>query len=193
MTKADLIAFEAEVAGLFEDKQIRGPVHLSGGNEDALINIFDHIKREDWVFSTYRSHYHALLHGIPQQEVMDKILAGRSMNLSFPEHRFFTSAIVGGCLPIATGLALAIKRRGGKESVWCFSGDMAATTGAFHEASRYAESQDLPCQFIIEDNGLSCDSPTFEVWGMERKQTKKLIYQYKRQWPHVGVGKYIAF
>jgi len=193
MTKNDLIAFEAEVARLFEEKKIRGPVHLSGGNEDALISIFEGIKLEDWVFSTYRSHYHALLHGIRPAEIMDKIIAGKSMNLSFPGHRFFTSAIVGGCLPIATGVSLALKRQGSASKVWCFLGDMASTTGAFHEAANYVERQDLPLQFVIEDNGLSCDSPTWDCWGRERGTTHKILYQYNRQWPHVGVGKHIAF
>lgn len=204
MTKDELIAFEAEVARRFEAKEIAGPVHLSGGNEDALIEIFSGISREDWIFSTYRSHYHALLHGIPPDEIMAQIVAGRSMNLSFPAHRFYTSAIVGGHLSVATGVALGLKRKQQYEGgllnrhltapkVWCFCGDMAATTGAFHEASKYAERQDLPIQFVIEDNGLSCDSPTFECWGKEKPQSHKIIYQYKREWPHVGIGKYIAF
>lgn len=191
ITKTELVSFEAEVAKAFEAKKIPGPIHLSGGNEDALIEIFQHINPEDWVFSTYRSHYHALLAGVPRDRLMKEILSGRSMNLSF--ERFYTSAIVGGCLSIATGLALGIKRQGEKNQVWCFVGDMAATTGAFHEATKYAEGHDLPIHFVIEDNGLSCDSPTFDCWGKDRKQTKKIIYQYKREWPHVGIGRHVAF
>src|SRR5258706_1450532 len=134
MTVEELCEFEREVATAFEAKQIRAPIHLSGGNEEELIKLFrGSIPHSDWIFSTYRSHYHALLHGIPREKVMAQILAGRSMNLTFPAHRFCTSAMVGGILSIATGVALALKRRKDTtRNVWCFIGDMAASTSAFH-------------------------------------------------------------
>src|SRR5262245_53053446 len=101
MKARELIAFEREVADRYNAGEIRGPVQLSGGNEQQLIEIFRDIPKDAWIFSTWRSHYHALLHGIPREKVMAQIVAGKSMNLNFPEHRFFTSAIVGGILPIA--------------------------------------------------------------------------------------------
>src|SRR5258706_15007986 len=90
ITKGQLIAFENSVAAAFESRKIRGPIHLAGGNEDQLIEIFKRIKRTDWVLSTWRSHYHALLHGIPEELVMKEILAGHSMQLHFPQYRFMT-------------------------------------------------------------------------------------------------------
>src|SRR5258708_15413485 len=162
LTKAELIAFENRVAAAFEARKIRGPIHLAGGNEDQLIEIFKRVKRPDWVLSTWRSHYHALLHGVPEKLVMDEILAGRSMQLHFPEHYFMTSAIVGGLLPIACGLAAAGQR------VWCFVGDMAASGGAFFEADQYAHGHDLPVTFVVEDNGLSTNTPTARTWGAVR-------------------------
>lgn len=194
VTAEELIAFEAEVAAEFERGHIRGPVHISGGNEAALIEIFKDVRPVDWVISTYRSHYHALLHGIPREKVMAAIMSGRSMNLSFPEHRFLTSAIVGGTLPIAVGIAAALKRQVSERKVWCFVGDMAATTGAFHEAHMYASMTDFPIQFIVENNGMSCDSPTAECWGMKKGLTPNLSqYHYKRTYPHVGIGKFVSF
>ena len=189
MNKADLIAFEKEVADRFERGEIHGPVHLSGGNEDQLIEIFKQIKPTDWVFSTWRSHYHALLHGIPPEKVMDEIMAGRSMSLMFPEHNFFTSAIVGGILPISVGVAAALKETDGK--VWCFVGDMTATTGAFYEAYRYSTNHDLPIKFVIEDNGICCNTPTDDVWGEPKFPTKHRHYEYQRTFPHVGIGKWV--
>lgn len=183
-----MIAFEKRVAEAFERAEIKGPVHLSGGNEDALIDIFKYINEEDWVFSTYRNHYHALLHGIDPDWLFDQIKQGRSMNISAP--RFFTSAIVGGILPIAVGVAKALL--GTDRRVWCFIGDMAATTGAFHEAHKYASGQDLPITFIVEDNGLSCDSPTNETWG-NNNINKRVPYRYKRKHPHVGTGTFVQF
>lgn len=200
MTVDELIAFEKEVAAAFEAGHIGCPVHLSGGNEEQLIEVFKNIDRRDWVFSTWRSHYHALLHGIPRERVMDEIMAGRSMNLASPDHHFFTSAIVGGCLPIAVGVAAAFKRRGAEQKVFCFVGDMCATTGAFHEACSYSRLQDLPITFVVEDNGFSADTPTRECWGDATPITllqsrpyeageQIRRYAYERTYPHYGVAK----
>ena len=160
MNAADLIAFEREVAERFDAGEIRGPVHLNSDTQaEPLIEIFKDIKRTDFVLGTWRCHMHALLHGVPRERVMAEILAGRSMMLHFPEYRFMSSAIVGGMLPIACGLAAA------GETVFCFVGDMCASTGAFHDASTYVVRQDLRVKFIIEDNGLSTNTPTDEAWG----------------------------
>ncbi len=195
MVKERLIDFEKRVADAFAAKKIRGPIHLSGGNEDHLIHIFKDIHPEDWVFSTYRSHYHALLHGIPEEWLWDEILAGRSMNIHNYEHRFFTSAIVGGALSIAVGVSASLKRQGVSRRVWCFLGDMASTIGAYHEAKRYAICSDLPIKFIVEDNGLSCNSPTEECWstceGANYDVEKR--YGYERQHPHVGIEQWVQF
>ena len=188
-----LIAFEKRVAEAFEAKQIKGPVHLSGGNELELIKIFEEISPDDWVVTFYRNHYHALLHGIPEEKLFQAICDGHSMTLQFPEHRFFSTAIVGGQLPIAVGIAMALKRQGSERRVWCFFGDMAATTGIYHEASTYAQRWALPITFIQENNGFSCDTPTQDVWGMCAGVYRFNHYVYKRQHPHVGTGKWVAF
>jgi pyruvate dehydrogenase E1 component alpha subunit len=188
---AELIEFEVEVARRFEAKEIRGPIHLcSEGQAAPLIEIFRGIKRTDWVLSTWRSHWHALLHGIPRDLVMAEIVAGRSMALHFPEHRFMTSAIMGGMLPIACGLAAA------GETVWCFVGDMCAMTGAFNDAYLYAQGHDLPVRFVIEDNGLSVNTPTKKVWDDHKPQVatyKFREYKYERITNHSGTNTYVAF
>lgn len=194
MNADDLIAFEARVAEAFNDKKILAPVHLSGNNEEFLIQIFKNVRRHDWIFSTYRSHYHALLHGIPPDDLMKEILAGHSMNLCFPDYRFYTSAIVGGMLPIAVGAALGLRRNGNQGKVWCFVGDMAASTGQFHEAVKYAKGFDLPIHFIVEDNALSCDSPTRDCWSDKDLYVRRVAsYEYERKWPHTNTGKWLTF
>jgi TPP-dependent pyruvate/acetoin dehydrogenase alpha subunit len=197
MTADDLIAFERRVLVEFEAGRVRGPVHCSGGNEDQLIEIFMEIRRGDFVFSNWRNHYHALLHGVPAEWVFAEILAGRSLSLNSAAHRFYTSAIVGGCLPIAVGVAAAVKRRGGSEHVWCFVGDMAASIGAFHDAIQYAQCNALPIIFVIEDNGLSTETPTKKAWGNHFYEAFPGYwgsdyvrrYTYKRTVPHYGSGK----
>lgn len=195
-TREQLIAFEDEVAEAFAAGRIRAPIHLAGGNEDQLIGLFLDIEPTDWVFASYRQHYHALLHGVPREQVMAEILAGRSMQLTFPEHRFYSWAIVGGLSPIAVGVAAAIKRRGGSERVWCFMGDMASRMGLVYESRRYAANFGLPIVFVTEDNGQACGTPTATVWGedhIDRGITKAQAYSYKLNRPHVGVGRWIAF
>ena len=173
----DLTDFEQEIAQLFEVGQIHSPVHLSGGNEQDLISLFWRIQPNDWVFSTHRSHYHALLKGIPKDWLKAEILANHSITLNNAEYRFFSSALVGGILPIAVGVAMM------GETVWAFCGDMAAETGIFSECVKYATGHQLPIHFVVEDNGFSVDTPTNKVWR----------YSYERQWPHQGMGKFIIF
>jgi pyruvate dehydrogenase E1 component alpha subunit len=193
--KAGLIQFERKMADHWEAGKVRGPIHLSGGNEDELIEIFKYIKKTDWVFSTWRSHYHALLKGIPSEWLEDEILAGRSITIVNQEEKFYSSAIVGAIIPIATGVALANKRDSKNDKVWCFIGDMAFETGGFYEMHKYAQRYDLPIKFIVEDNGVSTNTPTEETWnGIKRDVPNDVIwYNYKKEWPHYGTGKWVIF
>ena len=109
----DLISFEEKVAEKFNSGMIKAPVHLYHGNEHQMIDVFSQVNHDDWVLCSWRSHYQCLLKGVPQQEVMDEILKGRSISLCFPEYRILSSAIVTGVLPIAVGIALSIKRENG--------------------------------------------------------------------------------
>jgi pyruvate dehydrogenase E1 component alpha subunit len=115
--KAGLIQFERKMADHWESGRVRGPIHLSGGNEDELIEIFKYIKKSDWVFSTWRSHYHALLKGVPSEWLEEEILAGRSITIINQEEKFYASAIVGAIIPIATGVALSNKRNNTDDKV----------------------------------------------------------------------------
>jgi hypothetical protein len=80
----DLINYEKMIAEHWENGKIRGPVHLSDGNEDQLIEIFKRVKKTDWVFSTWRSHYHALLKGICPVWLENEILDGKSITICSP-------------------------------------------------------------------------------------------------------------
>lgn len=188
MTAADLIAFSNEVAERFERKEIRGPIHLNSDTQaEPLIEIFRGIKRGDWVLSNWRSHWHALLHGVPPERVMAEIVAGRSMQLHFPEYRFMTSSIMGGMLPIACGIAAAGER------VWCFVGDMCESTGAFNDVKRYAGDHQLEVTFVVEDNGLSTNTPTQDTWGPCSGVANIQKYSYKRTTQHCGTDTYVSF
>jgi pyruvate dehydrogenase E1 component alpha subunit len=199
ITPKKLIAFERKIGNLFNQKKIKAPIHLYYGNEKEIIKIFKNIKKNDWVFCSWRSHYQCLLKGVSEKKLTQSIIAGNSISMCFPENNLVSSAIVGGILPIAAGVALASKLKKNKSKVFCFIGDMTSETGIAHECIKYATNFDLPITFIIEDNNLSVCTNTRKVWGQkkltyEKSKNKKIkIYKYKNKYPHAGSGKRIQF
>jgi len=191
--------FETQVADLFNKGDIRAPVHLSDGSEAALIEIFKEVGADDWAFCSWRSHYQCLLKGVPPESLLKEIMAGRSISLGFPEHKIFSSAIVGGQLPIALGVAKAEKLNKTGNRVWCFIGDMTAETGMAQTCIRYAEQHDLPITFVVEDNGISVLTETRKVWASEtlrfneRQSPKVRVFEYRNKYPHAGAGVRVQF
>ena len=194
LKKNDLISFEEDIKKIYEAGKIKAPIHLSGNNEEQLIKIFKKIKKKDWVFSTWRNHYHALLKGIPKEWLKKEIIAGRSMGINNIKYKFYSSAIVGGILPIALGVAQSIKLKKQKSMVWVFIGDMTFETGTFHECYKFSKNFNLPIKFIIEDNNMSTNSPTNKVWKKKSKVPNDVLkYSYKRKYPHHGTGGWVLF
>jgi len=194
----DLISFEEEIAETFNQGKIKAPVHLYNGNEEQIINVFKNIKENDWVFCTWRSHYQCLLKGVDPEQIKNDILDGRSITLCYPSHKIYSSAIVAGNIPIATGVALDIKRKNQSDHVWCFVGDMASETGTFFENWKYSVNHNLPITFVIENNKKSVCTETLKTWGSEElffsKENRNIIYyEYETKYPHAGAGKRIQF
>jgi TPP-dependent pyruvate/acetoin dehydrogenase alpha subunit len=197
-TKAELIAFEQRIKARFAAGELPFLVHLSGGNEDQLIEIFREVNDDDWVLSNHRNHYHALLKGIPPEELERLICEGRSMFVYSREHKFVTSAILAGVCSMAAGVALALKQSGSKARVFCFLGDGAEDNGHTYEAIRFATMRDLPIQFVIEDNNRQVDTSYRERWGVEERFSWRLAmphqackvyrYRYEPTFPHGGAG-----
>jgi pyruvate dehydrogenase E1 component alpha subunit len=187
-TEEELIAFEDRIGELYFDNKLPFLFHLSGGNEKQLIDIFKDIKEGDYVISNHRSHYHALLHGIPPEVVEDRILNGRSMFIYDRERNFFCSAIIGGTPAIAAGIAWALKKKGSDKKVWCFIGDGTEDSGHTYEAVRYVDGFDLPCKFVIENNNRSVESTNEERWGKtaeyEWNSPSVIKYHYDITYPH---------
>ena len=189
-----LINFEKSIKEIYEDGKIKAPIHLSGNNENQLINIFKKVKKDDWVLSSWRNHYHAILKGIPLDLIKKEILNGRSMGLNFKKYKFYSSSIVGGIIPIALGIAKALKLKRSKSKVWVFIGDMTFETGIFSECYKYSINHKLPIKFIVEDNNMSTNTPTDKVWIKKSKIPKNVIYyKYKRKFPHHGTGSWVLF
>ena len=209
VTKADILAFQDDIKERFLRGEIRHPVHLCDPSQlDHLLPIFEDIQPQDWLFTSYRGMFHWLLKGIPPERLLKFIVEHGAMGFCDKEYRIVSSAIVGGCLPIALGVAMGLKWQGKTERVWAFLGDMTAETGGFYEATKYAGRHDLPVKWVIEDNGLSTNTPTQGVWGPERLSqsnrvnpwmigndygTSVLWYKYERLVAHVGVGQWVTF
>ena len=215
MSPQDLIDFETKIGDMFNNKEIKAPVHLYHGNEEKMIRVFEAINKEnDWVCCTWRNHYQALLKGVTPERLTEEIVKGKSMIMNLPEHKFICSSIVGGIPSIATGIALGEQLEGTGNHVWSWCGDMSAETGAFHEAYKYARTQNLPVTFIVESNDLSVTTPTNEVWRriipyyiddmydfietMSKDeiytQPNLIYYKYTNtKYPHAGAGQRVQF
>jgi pyruvate dehydrogenase E1 component alpha subunit len=191
-TPETLRAFERRIADLFNAGALPHLIHLSGGNEEQLIEIFGEIRRADWVFSTHRNHYHYLLKGGSEEKLERWIREGRSMFIFDKEFNFVSSSILAGTCAMAAGVALEIKRSGADARVYCFLGDGAEDQGHFYEAARLVDGWGLPCEFIIEDNGVSVDTSHDGRWGTSRRFPWPFPcihrYFYERTWPHAGTG-----
>lgn len=200
INKDFLINFEKNIADIFNKAQIKAPIHLSDGNEDALINIFKtkKINKKDWIFCSWRSHYQCLLKGVSPIKLKKNIIEGKSISLCFFNKNIYSSAIVGGSLPIAVGMAMSLKKRKSKSRVFCFVGDMTAETGIMHECYKYSVNNKLPIHFIIEDNDLSVCTPTKKIWNLKISSYSKsnkyiTYYRYKSKFPHAGAGVRVQF
>ena len=208
MTPKKLREFEQSIEKIYESGKIRAPVHLRNNNEADLCAILKDVKQQDFVYSTWASHLHALLKGVPPEEVKKKILEGKSITLHFPEYNFYSSAIVGGICPIAVGSAWACKREETLDRrVYCFVGDMSFLTGIASESIRYSLHHDLPITWVVEDNGVSVGTDTQEVWNSETykwfeiyrnlsnecKNFKITYYKFNMTYPHSGTGVFVEF
>ena len=154
--------FEEACARHYMQGDIRGFLHLYIGEEAIAVGSMASLAPGDYVVSHYRDHGHALARGMDPRVVMAELFGkstgssggkGGSMHLFDVSKGFMGGyAIVGGQLPIAAGLALSIKYRGGDGIVLCFFGDGAVNQGEFHEALNLASLWKLPVLFILENN-----------------------------------------
>jgi pyruvate dehydrogenase E1 component alpha subunit len=153
---------EEKAAELYGQQKIRGFLHLYIGEEAVATGALRALAPEDNVVATYREHGHALLHGVGMGPIMAEMYGkqegcsrgrGGSMHLFNRASRFFGGqAIVGGGLPLATGLALADRMCKRRALTACFFGEGAMAEGAFHEAMNLASLWKLPVLFCCENN-----------------------------------------
>ncbi len=154
--------FEEKCAEAYALGKIGGFCHLYIGQEAISTGTMSVLRPDDYVITAYRDHGQALARGVTPRAVMAELFGridgcsrgkGGSMHMFDKETNFLGGhGIVGGHIPIATGVGFAIKYRGGDQCIVCFFGEAAVNIGAFHEALNMASLWDLPVIYVIENN-----------------------------------------
>ncbi len=150
--------------------RVRGPLHLSTGQEAVAAGVCLNLQREDLLTSTHRGHGHTLAKGADSTRMMCELFGratgynkgkGGSMHIAdFSVGMLGANGVVAAGIPIATGAAHALKLRGLPHIVACFFGDGAANRGPFLEGLNWAQVYKLPVLFVCEDNRISATTPT---------------------------------
>jgi len=154
--------FEDRVYLLFLQGEMPGTIHLYQGQEAIAAGVCANLRKEDLITSTHRPHGHAIAKGVPIRSLMAELYArktgcceakGGSMHVGDIDAGMVPAiAIVGGGIPVATGLALACKMMRLDRVAISFFGDGASNTGAFHEAVNMGAIWNLPVVYVCENN-----------------------------------------
>ena len=154
--------FEEKSAESYSLGKIGGFCHLYIGQEAVAVGSISAVRKDDYVITSYREHGQALAKGVPADSVMAELFGksggcsggkGGSMHLFDKSVGFLGGhAIVGGQIPLATGVAFAAKYKETDQVALCFFGEAAVNQGAFHESLNLAQLWKLPCVYICENN-----------------------------------------
>ena len=161
--------FEERAQEQYTKAKIGGYCHLNIGEEATVVGGIEALKPNDWIFTSYREHGHAIARGVDPKTVMAELFGketgtshgrGGSMHLVDYSRRFMGGyGIVGGHLPLAVGGAWAVKYRKQKDVIFCMFGDGATNIGAFHESLNMAKVFDLPVVWFCVNNRYGMGTP----------------------------------
>jgi TPP-dependent pyruvate/acetoin dehydrogenase alpha subunit len=144
-----------------------GTTHTYLGQEANAVGVISHLQDDDIVFSNHRGHGHFLAYGGSPRalfaELMGKVTGvcgGRGGSQHLQWRNFYSNGIQGGIAPVATGMALAEKRKGTDAVAVCFLGDGTLGEGTVYEALNLASLWQAPILYIVEDNRIAQTTPT---------------------------------
>ena len=153
---------EEKAAELYQQGKIGGFLHLYIGQEAVSTGLVAARLPQDRVITAYRDHGVALNCGIPANKVMAELLGkatgtskgkGGSMHMADTGKNMWGGhAIVGGHLPIATGMALGDRYAGNDNVTIAMFGDGATNIGFFHEALNLSKVWKLSVLWVCENN-----------------------------------------
>ena len=157
-------------AALSNDVKVRGPLHLSTGQEAVPAGVCANLTRDDLITSTHRGHGHTIAKGASMEKMMCELFGratgfnggkGGSMHIAdFSVGMLGANGVVAAGIPIAVGAAHALKLQGNKNVVACFFGDGAVNRGPFLEGLNWAKIHGLMLLFVCEDNRWSATTAT---------------------------------
>ena len=163
---------------------VRGPLHLSTGQEAVAVGVCKHLTHADLLTSTHRGHGHTLAKGASLVPMMCELFGrasgtnkgkGGSMHIAdFSVGMLGANGVVAAGIPIAVGAAQALKIQRKPQIVACFFGDGAVNRGPFLEGLNWAQVYELPVLFVCEDNRISATTPTAPMTAGEGAAARAL-------------------
>src|SRR5207253_5326747 len=179
--------FEEKCAESYSLGKIGGFCHLYIGQEAVGVGAISVLRPDDYVLTSYREHGQAIAKGISPEAVMAELYGksggcsrgkGGSMHLFDAEVNFLGGhAIVGGQIPLATGVAFASKYKETDQVTLCFFGEAAANQGAFHESLNMAQLWKLPCVYICENNMYGMGTSLERAMSSQNVASKACAYE----------------
>ena len=161
--------FEERAQEQYTKAKIGGYCHLNIGEEATVVGGITALKPNDYIFTSYREHGHAIARGVDPKAVMAELFGketgtshgrGGSMHMFDAKLRFMGGyGIVGGHLPLASGAGWAVRYRKTKDVVFCMFGDGATNIGAFHESLNFAKVFKLPVVWFCINNRYGMGTP----------------------------------
>ena len=179
--------FEEKSAEAYSMGKIGGFCHLYIGQEAVAVGAISALRPEDYVLTSYREHAHAIAKGMSPNAVMAELFGkasgcsrgkGGSMHLFDKDVNFLGGhAIVGGQIPLATGVSFATKYKGTDQVTLCFFGEAAVNQGAFHESLNMAQLWKLPCIYICENNQYGMGTSQERAMSLQDVAQKACAYE----------------
>src|SRR6266700_1443743 len=179
--------FEEKCAESYALGKIGGFCPLYIGQEAVGVGAISAIRPDDYVLTSYREHGQAIAKGMSPDSVMAELYGkaggcsggkGGSMHLFSSELNFLGGhAIVGGQIPLATGVAVASKYRQTDQGTLCFFGEAAVNQGAFHESLNMAQLWKLPCIYICENNQYGMGTSLERAMSLQNISEKACAYE----------------
>jgi pyruvate dehydrogenase E1 component alpha subunit len=153
---------EEKSAELYSQGKIGGFLHLYIGEEAIAVGACQALRDKDHLLTAYRDHGWAVARGLDPKAIMAELLGkatgvsggkGGSMHMaSAKRHYWGGHAIVGGHIPLATGVGLALRYKEQDGAVLCVFGEGTTNIGYFHESINLAAVWDLPVVYLVENN-----------------------------------------
>jgi pyruvate dehydrogenase E1 component alpha subunit len=179
--------FEEKCAESYSLGKIGGFCHLYIGQEAVGVGAISALRPDDYVITSYREHGQAIAKGITPDAVMAELYGkaggcsrgkGGSMHLFDASVNFLGGhAIVGGQIPLATGIAFASKYKETDQVTVCFFGEAAVNQGAFHESLNMAQLWKLPCIYLCENNMYGMGTSAVRAMSLNEVATKACAYE----------------